>query len=399
MEHLSPEGSSLRGLSAERIIKMMKRILLLLFLVLAISTGAIAEEYIPAALVDGIPIPEVLLRVQLATAGLMAEAGGEDPSDAEAAARKAILDKLILEQACINDAERNGITLMGEVLQDADQRHEKMIGQAESYVHLSYPNLTGPELDRQVDALLRVSGADRSVYRLLAERGALMSAYEAFLLSEMPLPGEDEIQAEYEALWQEQKLLFDTDENAFEAALLNGDTVVYRPVTLKKIQKAEFKFDKEVIRVLRNLRQINPEAAVGIEEEEYARLDETVLPVHEALTKGKLSFPDVLEDLRSGSSSQVNYFHESSTRFSEDYYTRAAAFAVPGEISSVYRIVNGYAILYYAGDLPACERVPAEEVREQIAASLLSGYRESWLEEKKQTVLSLSEIEYSEEMP
>ena len=95
-----------------------------------------------------------------------------------------------------------------------------------------------------VDSLLESIGASREQYRRSAERSVLLDALDEALLAEAPQPDEADIQAFYDELYAEQKALFDEDENAFEAALLQDEIVVYRPVDLKLIQKASFMFDE-----------------------------------------------------------------------------------------------------------------------------------------------------------
>ena len=109
-----------------------------------------------------------------------------------------------------------------------------------------------------------------------------------------------------------------------------------------------------------------------------------------------MTFAQVLEDLEPGSSEDVNYFHPSSTRFDEEYYQRANAFTTVGEVSTAYVIPYGYAILYYAGDLEACEAVPLEEVRAQIAAQLQEESCAEFLAQRKAALLAEADVRYAE---
>ena len=104
----------------------------------------------------------------------------------------------------------------------------------------------------------------------------------------------------------------------------------------------------------------------------------------------------MMESCKKGSSAVVNYFHENSTRFNEDYYSRAAAFETVGEISTAYRMPNGYAVLYYAGELSACDRVPLEEVRERILEELGGDIRLNTLKEARTQIVTSAQITYPE---
>ena len=201
-----------------------------------------------------------------------------------------------------------------------------------------------------VDSLLESIGASREQYRRSAERSVLLDALDEALLAEAPQPAEADIQAFYDELYAEQKALFDEDENAFEAALLQDEIVVYRPVDLKLIQKASFMFDELAKSLIASASLTDAEEANAMMMDQYLRLADEVDPIYQALVAGEMTFAQVMEDLEPGSSEDVNYFHPSSTRFDEEYYQRANAFTTVGEVSTAYVIPYGYAILYYAGD-------------------------------------------------
>ena len=235
---------------------MLKRtIILIIFLILPVLTASAvrAQEDPAAARVGGVPIPESLVTRR------MHSAGGTASSDDEAAlaeTRRKTLLTLIAEQACINEAKRLGLDQAEETKAETERRYGKMIEAVESYVRSSYPNLDREAMDEQVDALLKVLGESRETYRETAERSALVSALENYWLSLYPEPSDEEVLDYYDELYSIQKERFDADENAFESAMLNGELVVYRPVDLKLIRKAEFLFSESVITFLRQARQL-----------------------------------------------------------------------------------------------------------------------------------------------
>ena len=352
-----------------------------------------AGEAAVAAWVDGAPVYESLVKARLSSVG--SPAGSL--SEAEQAQRRAeILSALILEQVCLNETENRGIRLEGEVQAEADARYARTIASVEDYVRKSYPTLKGDALDGIVDEMLKNTGASREQLRESAGRSALLDALDAVLLEELPAPDDAEIQARYDALHAEQVARFDESENAFEAALLQNEIVVYRPVDLKLIQKAEFTFEKLAQSLIASAMEDDPDEAAGMMLDQYRMLADRVEEVYGALLDGERTFADVLEELEPGSSKRVNYFHPSSTRFDEDYYSRADAFTEVGEISTVYVMRNGFAMLHYAGDLPACEAVPIDEVRDRIAEALRKEQSASFLAERKQALLGAAEIEYPE---
>lgn len=375
---------------------MPKKILLsvlLLTLLLLIAASVRAQEDAAAVTVDGVPIPESLVQRRMRSAG-SSTASGDEAAAAET--RRKTLLSLITEQVCLNEAWRLGLDQTEETAAEAERRYNKMIEAVESYIRGSYPNLDREAMDEQIDALLKVLGETRESYRETAARSAAISALENYWLENYPQPSDEEVLTYYNELYSIQKELFDADENAFESAMLNNELVLYRPVDLKLIRKAEFLFSDAVISFLRQARQLGVSNLDSQIEEQYHALADEVEPIYEALLSGETGFSEVLEDLEAGSSDKVNYFHPTSTRFGQDYYERADAFTRVGEISTAYMLPNGYAVLEYYGDLPAGD-VPVEEAAEQIREAIIREASKEYLSLKRQELLDRAEIRFGAE--
>lgn len=357
-----------------------------LFLIFSAVPAVAVDD--TAVFVDLIPIPESMVEKRMRSG----EMSGASQIGAETEKfRQNVLQTLITEQVCLNEADSLREELEDEINSEADRRYEKMIGAIESYIRTSYPNLEQSELDEQIDSLLKMQGESRESYRETALRYAKISALEDYWLQFCPQPSEDEISAYYHELYSSQKKLFDADENAFESAMLKDELVVYRPEDLKLIRKAEFLFDDEVIHFLRQARQLGVSSLDSQIEAQYHALADSVEPVYESLMTGELSFSELLEQLEPGSSEKVNYFNPKSTRFSKDYYERANAFGRIGEISTAYVIPNGYAVLEYYGNIPAGD-VPIEEAAEAIENAIVQNRSKDFLKMKKQELLDHAEI-------
>ena len=378
---------------------MLRKFVLICACFLCLLPAARAQSSEIAAYVNGRPILESQLEERLKNTRLLNALASENLTeeqlrDREESARREALDALTTEEALLEKAEKRGLTLEQDVIRaDADQRYEQMIAMVESYVLSAYSSLEGEALAQQVDALLAASGASRELYREAAQRNAMLAALDEALVKELPAPDEETIAARYETIYEQQKATFDADENAFEAAMLSGEIVVHRPVTLKLIQKAEFLFDSGASALIRQTAAVSEEAAAEMRDDQYRKLDVRLEAAQEALASGEKTFADIMEECKAGSSQTVNYFHESSTRFNEDYYQRAAAFEEVGEVSTAYAMTNGYALLYYAGNLPACERVPLEEVRDLIAEVLAQESRSEQLAQARAAIVEAAVIE------
>ena len=378
---------------------MLRKFVLICACFLCLLPAARAQSSEIAAYVNGRPILESQLEERLKNTRLLNALASENLTEEqlrerEESARREALDALTTEEALLEEAEKRGLTLEQDVIRaDADQRYEQMIAMVESYVLSAYSSLEGEALAQQVDALLAASGASRELYREEAQRSAMLAALDEALVKELPAPDEETIAARYETIYEQQKATFDADENAFEAAMLSGEIVVHRPVALKLIQKAEFLFDSGASALIRQTAAVSEEAAAEMRDDQYRKLDVRLEAAQEALASGEKTFADIMEECKAGSSQTVNYFHESSTRFNEDYYQRAAAFEEVGEVSTAYAMTNGYALLYYAGNLPACERVPLEEVRDLIAEVLAQESRSEQLAQARAAIVEAAVIE------
>ena len=381
---------------------LKKTVLFFVFILILLMLHAVsAEEDSVIAYVGGVPITRAMAEQRASSGTAISGASALSDEEKTAAREEAIkqaLFSLIAEQACINEAERLGLDLDGNIDAETERLYDRMIEAVESYVRISYPNLDRNALDEQVDSLLKLLGSSRESYRETARRTALISALEAYWMNDYPLPSDAEVRTYYDELYSAQKELFDADENAFESAMLNREPVVYRPRDLKMIRKAEFLFSDDISTYLRQLRQLGVSNADQQIQDQYHILADQVEPVYEAILSGEKSFTEVMEELDPGSSEKVNYFHPESTRFSADYYDRANAFTEVGEISTAYIIANGYAVLEYFGDIPAGELSP-EEAADMIREIIKSKGSRDYLTAMKQDLLDRAEILFVTEEP
>ena len=366
----------------------MKRLFLVaLALWLTLQTACLASVDPVVAEVCGVKITRAQVEAEMTTVDVLYGFLGKRLTDDEIAAKKAtaraeILGGLIEREILQHQMRARGIILAGGAQEAADQKYMAAIRAIEDYVLKTYPSLTGAELESQVDTMLKAAGETRTHLRDAASEVELTDALYESVYAECPAVTEAEIAAYYETLYEEQKQTFGASVNEYEAALLAGDIITTRPVDEKRIKKAEFRFDREIIALLAQMKLYGKaEDEQAMLDDQYALLSDKVEDIYESLLAGETSFDEVLEGIEPGSSKVVNYFSAESTRFPEAYRTRALEFQSVGEISTAYKIDNGYAVLYYAGDLPGCEKVPLPEVADQIAARLLEDARKKHLEE------------------
>ena len=327
------------------------------------------------------------VEAEMATTDVMYNFLGQDLTEDEVTekklhARLEILNQLIEQQILLNQIETRGIRLEGEVQKAADDKYQTALNTVGSYVLKSYPSLSSDELESQIDVILKAAGETRESLQKAANEAALTDALFQSVYKECPRESEEAINAQYEALYQKQKQAFDANVNDYEAALLAGDIIIYRPVNEKLIKKAEFLFDDAVLPLIAQMKKYGKAGdAQEMIDDQYALLTDEVESIYQKLLSGEIPFDQVLDTLKPGSAQKVNYISAESTRFSEDYRSRALAFETVGEISTAYKIDNGYAILYYAGDLPMCEKVPLSTVYDQIEAQFFKDAQKAHLQE------------------
>lgn len=378
---------------------MMKTLSILICICFLLILPVFAEEAV--LYVNGETITKDELNAKVQNTQVLNQQTTDTLTDEEKQAREErvyqeALMSLISERALIQEAENRGYTQDNEaVLALADQKYTAMISSVENYIISTYTDLEGEALDAQVDSLLKTTGASRESYQKIAVQSAQLALLDEALSSEAVMVEEAAVAEKYEALYAQQKESF-KDQNAFEAAMLQKEIVVYRPTTLKLIQKAEFLFADGAYGHIVQTTAINQELAEEMKNDQYAQLEPWVTEIRQSVSDGKMTFAEVMEACKEGSSGTVNYFHESSTRFNDDYYSRAKAFETVGEVSTPYQMTNGYALLYYAGELPACDRVPLEEVRDEIANLLVEEDANERLIQAKTEIVLAAEITYPE---
>lgn len=378
---------------------MMKKLSILICLCLLMALPSLAEEAV--LFVNGEAITQAELEAKVQNTNILNQQTNDTLTEEEKQARdervySEALMSLISEKALLQEAENRGYTQENEsVLAMADQKYEAMIASVENYIIATYTDLEGDELDQQVDSLLKTAGASREEYKKIALQSAQLALLDEELANAAAIVDEAAISEKYEALYLEQQERF-KDQNAFEAAMLQKEIVVHRPTDLKLIQKAEFLFADGAYGLIAQTAAVSPELAEEMENDQYAQLEPWVTEIRNAVVNGEMTFAEVMEACKAGSSSTVNYFHESSTRFNDDYYSRAKAFETVGEVSTAYQMNNGYALLYYAGELPACDRVPLEEVKEAIAELLTEEGASERLSQARTEIVTSAEITYPE---
>ena len=289
-------------------------------------------------------------------------------------AARSTLENLINSHILDMKIEEYQITLTKEEERQGESRWQALLEDTKQAVQAEQPDLTGGELEDMVDLVMGYKGLDKASVYESTLRSLKLEKLRSQLASELPEPDQQEISAVYDSLLAQQKAAFDADVTAFESTMLDGDVVVYVPRDYRVMRQLDLSFEQDVINILKQLEtydSVDGDTYREMEKNELRLLKEEKIPVIKGLLEQGLSFSQIMEETKPGSSKRVNYICQDSTRFSDDYY--AAAFSIPAEgrlAGEPVRQKYGYSLLYWDSSIPAGV-ISLQTAREQIRLDLM----------------------------
>lgn len=203
----------------------------------------------------------------------------------------------------------------------------------------------------------------------------------------------DDINAQYNQLLAEQQAAFEADTDAFESALLGGETVVYYPAGYRTVKWIAFELDEASAQRAQEIRtQLETEADETTRNTLQQELDGLygALQIEAEDALGTLSgggdFDQVAASL--GSDGATYYISEKTTLWPAELVQAAMALANPGDISQAVTTSDGVYILRFIANVEAGS-VPLSNVstrlttqtREQKAQKAYDAQVETWLSE------------------
>lgn len=311
-----------------------------------------------------------------------------------------VVENLILQEILAQKTEEYDISLSKEQEEEVSASWDAMQKRFHQTVAANYPTLEGEELDEMVLLALSNSGIDEDMVTGSARSSALIENLRARVESETPQPTEEEIRAQYETLLSEQRAEFEKDETAFESSMLAGAVVVYIPNEYRVLREWEFRFEDDVIALLKQLKELDTDTSTAYEETLAAaqsRMQQTAGMVQSLLSGGS-DFYALYENANPGKTPRTNYITKTSSRFSEAYYDAAMNISAPGSASdALIEQDYGYLLLYWEDTLAPGE-VGLADVKAAISEELLTNARSEIWKQTQKTWRSEADVWRNEEL-
>lgn len=292
-----------------------------------------------------------------------------------------VLENLIMQEILAQKVQEYEITLTAQQQTQVETAWDAMQARFLQTISANYPTLEGEELNAMVLLALENSGIDEQMVVDSARSSALIENLREKVDEALTQPTDEDIRAYYETLLSQQRTEFDEDGSAFETAMLGGAVVVYIPDEYRVIHEWEFRYEDDVIALLKQLETLDTEASDAYEDTLAAEQARTLSQVSmvQSLLAGGSDFDTLYENANPGQTPRVNYIAAESSRFSEEYY--GAAMQIPAEGAAAAQPLAqnyGYTLLYWADTLAPGE-ISLYDVEEAISAQLLTQARdENW---------------------
>lgn len=292
-----------------------------------------------------------------------------------------VLETLIAQALLEQQAQAQGITLSAAQEKEVDEAWTLVKERFAETVSANYPTFSGDDLDAMVLLALESSGLTEEMVQQSARTSALIANLRALTDEEVPDASEEEIQALYDTLLAEQQSEFADNPSAFEAAMLGSTAVVYIPEEYRVLHEWEFRYENDVIALLKQLQQIDTDDSTAYEDTlaaEQARTLEEIYMV-QSLLRGGRDFDTLFAASNPDAQLRTNYISDDTTRFSDEYYRAAMSIGSEGEVAAEpVALQYGYSLLFWADTLKPGV-IALDEVRDTLREQLNTKARdEHW---------------------
>lgn len=285
---------------------------------------------------------------------------------------RSVLETLIMQVVLEQQAEKQSITLTGAQQAEVDGAWELVKSRFAETVSANYPTFSGDDLDAMVLLALESSGLTEEMVRESARTSALIADLRARSDAEVPEASEVEVRELYDTLLSQQQTEFADNASAFEAAMLGSTVVVYIPEEYRVLHEWEFRYENDVIALLKQLEEIDTEESTAYEDTLAAEQSRTLEKIDSilALLAGGRNFDTLFATENPDGQLRTNYISEKTTRFSDSYYQAAMSIAKEGDAAAEpVALQYGYELLSWADTL-APGAVPFADVQSALCAQL-----------------------------
>lgn len=217
----------------------------------------------------------------------------------------------------------------------------------------------------------------------------------------------DDISALYSRRVEEQTAEFDADTNAFEAALMGGEVVVYNPAGYRTVKQICLALDEEsAVRAAEINEQLASETDEAVIAQLQAELDALYAPLEESAAQaiaqfeGGKDFDDLIKTYgdacaySAGAFSSTGYYiSENTVVWPEAFVDAAMALANPGDVSAPVRSEIGVHVVRYIANVQPGS-IPLSNVSARLTAETQTvAEDEAWLKQM-QAWLEEANVQY-----
>ena len=339
---------------------------------------------------------------------------GEDIDDVAGTVLQEVVAQAVGQKLMVNEAREMGL----DKLTDADTAEIQAAAQEEFDNNLTFARAVVADDDMSEeeiaaaaeDYLKEESGITLSSLVEDHKRAWLEQKYRSAVLKDIAVTDE-EIEALYNDLMEEQKADFVEVPDNFFYSHLYGSVVVYNPEGFRAVRDILIPFDsmedgdlaEDLMDEMASL-DINTQADEYNEAKEqldalYAPLEKIAAEAQQKLEEGA-SFADLMDEYGCSEElaseplrSQGYYINSDSSLISEEYVQGSMMLENPGEVSVPLRSGQGLHLVQYLGEVTPGE-VPLEDVKQAVSAEVLAEKEEEAYVAHMNELIDASDVKY-----
>ena len=330
---------------------------------------------------------------------------GEEVSAVTGDILNGVLEDMARERIAYIKAQELGFT----EYTDQDMKAIDALAQAEYDGTVKFH--AGGSTDEAAIASTRQYLADAEGYTLESVRAGIEQDYWQtklydYIIADVKVDADD-ISALYNERLAQQQEAFEADPSAFEAALMNGEIVVYNPAGYRTVKQIFFALDEaSAARAAEINAQLETETDETVRAELQAELDALYAPLEEKADQAISEFEggedfDKLIDkygdegtLSAGAFSSTGYYiSESTTMWPRAFVEAGMALAAPGDVSPAVRSEDGVHVVRYIANVES-GAVPLSNVSSRLTTETQSVEKQRAYDAQLQTWMDEANVKY-----
>ncbi len=325
-----------------------------------------------------------------------------------------VITQMVGEKLMVAEAKKLGLDKLTEedsatIEEMAREEYESSLAFAKSVV--TDDNLSEEEITAAAEAYLKdENGITADSVLQDQKKSWLEQRYRETVLKDLSV-SDEEIETRYQQLLEEQKDDFDAVPDNFFYSHLYGSVIVYNPEGFRAVRDILIPFESDEDRdlaadLMDEMAGLDIATEASAYEDAKAQLDGLFAPLEttakEALDKlqGGAKFTDLMDEYGCSElmeyeplRSQGYYISSDSSLISDEYVQGSMMLEQVGDISTPLRSTDGLHLVQYLGEVTP-GNVPLEDVKEAVAAEVLSDKEEEAYAEHMNQLIENANVKY-----